>query len=357
MRAVALRGAERAAARRGAPRRRSATRATRVRARALERDLERTTRAAAADARAALAPRRDRPRSGDEAALAAARGRIVAALRRGAYAVDAGAQRERPTSRPRARWLLVRDFRQATRFTRPGVDATAALDALEAGDIDARRGGAAGQEGPARRLSGPARRLPRRGRAASRSAASAPALAESAALAAATGRSSPRSTQRAARRSAERAKPIALSPVSSSAAGDADPGRFARRDAGARAARRVHRGAVHARGAGAARGAADPLPRPGPDRVRPRHRGRPGDDPVRAPGDARLHRRRAVGVRRPRGRRSTSATRRRSPSVERDLERLRTTRRRRQRGGAVVALEQVEALRGASLGHARCGLP
>ena len=35
----------------------------------------------------------------------------------------------------RARWLLIRDFRQATRFTRPGVDATTALDALEAGDL------------------------------------------------------------------------------------------------------------------------------------------------------------------------------------------------------------------------------
>ena len=32
-------------------------------------------------------------------------------------------------------WLLIRDFRQATRFTRPGVDATTSLDQLEAGEI------------------------------------------------------------------------------------------------------------------------------------------------------------------------------------------------------------------------------
>ena len=74
---------------------------------------------------------------GDEVALAAARGRIVAALRRGAYAVTLDATRSGNVPRARA-WLLVRDFRQATRFTRPGVDATAALEGLAARDIDPR---------------------------------------------------------------------------------------------------------------------------------------------------------------------------------------------------------------------------
>ena len=64
------------------------------------------------------------------------------------------------------------------------------------------------------------------------------------------------------------------------------------RDAVDERPRRLHRGAVHARGAGAPGGAADPLPRPGPDRVRRRHRGRAGDDPVRAAGGRRVHRRR-----------------------------------------------------------------
>jgi high-affinity iron transporter len=72
---------------------------------------------------------------GDEVALAAARGSAVAAIRRGAYEVtlDAVAAGKPGLAR---RWRQVRDFREATRFTRPGVDATAALDALEAGEIE-----------------------------------------------------------------------------------------------------------------------------------------------------------------------------------------------------------------------------
>jgi high-affinity iron transporter len=70
----------------------------------------------------------------DEAALAAARGRVVAALRRGAFAVAVAAARRGDVPQARA-WLQIRDFRQATRFTRPGVDATTALDDLAAGEI------------------------------------------------------------------------------------------------------------------------------------------------------------------------------------------------------------------------------
>ncbi|HEX5714363.1 MAG TPA: FTR1 family protein [Solirubrobacterales bacterium] len=70
----------------------------------------------------------------DEAGLAAARGRTIAALRRGAMAVAvASAQRDEP-ARARA-WLQIRDFRKATRFTRPGVDGTAAIQQLAAGEI------------------------------------------------------------------------------------------------------------------------------------------------------------------------------------------------------------------------------
>ncbi len=71
----------------------------------------------------------------DEVALAAARGEALGALRRGAYDVAIEATSSGQVERARA-WLLIRDFRQITRFTRPGVDATAALDALETGEIE-----------------------------------------------------------------------------------------------------------------------------------------------------------------------------------------------------------------------------
>lgn len=74
----------------------------------------------------------------DEAGLAAARGRIVAALRRGAFAVALAAARRGDAATARA-WLQIRDFRQATRFTRPGVDATAAVEELAAGQIGPRQ--------------------------------------------------------------------------------------------------------------------------------------------------------------------------------------------------------------------------
>ena len=73
---------------------------------------------------------------GDEVGLAAARGEALAALRHGAYDVAIDATAGGQVERARA-WLLIRDFRQITRFTRPGVDATSALDDLEAGDITA----------------------------------------------------------------------------------------------------------------------------------------------------------------------------------------------------------------------------
>ena len=68
-------------------------------------------------------------------ALADVRGSIAAALRRGAFAATTTAVRQGDVATARS-WLLVRDFRAATRFTRPGVDATMALDALAAGEID-----------------------------------------------------------------------------------------------------------------------------------------------------------------------------------------------------------------------------
>jgi high-affinity iron transporter len=85
--------------------------------------------------RSALGAARSAAARGDEVGLAAARGRAVAALRRGAYAATIASTRDSDVAEAR-RWLLIRDFRQATRFTRPGVDATASLADLAAGEIE-----------------------------------------------------------------------------------------------------------------------------------------------------------------------------------------------------------------------------
>ncbi|MDA0179139.1 FTR1 family protein [Solirubrobacter phytolaccae] len=68
----------------------------------------------------------------DQTALAGARGAVRAGLFRGAYAVttEATARGDADTAR---RWLLLREYRTATRFTRPGAHATLALDQLERG--------------------------------------------------------------------------------------------------------------------------------------------------------------------------------------------------------------------------------
>ena len=75
--------------------------------------------------------------SHDPVALATASGSALAALRRGAFKVTVAETR---AGRVRAArdWLLVRDFREATRFTRAAVDATVALDDLQAGEIRSR---------------------------------------------------------------------------------------------------------------------------------------------------------------------------------------------------------------------------
>lgn len=71
-------------------------------------------------------------RNGDSVTLAAARGTIIAALRRGAFhrAIDLTAAGRADGARE---WLQIRDFRQSTRFTRVGTGATDALIALGAG--------------------------------------------------------------------------------------------------------------------------------------------------------------------------------------------------------------------------------
>ena len=83
---------------------------------------------------AALATARRAGARGDEVALAAARGKILAALRRGALAAAVAAAR-RGDAGEAGDWLQIREFRQTTRFTRPGVNATAAVQALAAREV------------------------------------------------------------------------------------------------------------------------------------------------------------------------------------------------------------------------------
>ena len=102
----------------------------------LERQLKASSPTMLRELRSALAAGQAAAASGDQVALAAARGQALAALRHGAFDVAVDATTAGQVERARD-WLLIRDFRQATRFTRPGVDATTALDQLERGEITA----------------------------------------------------------------------------------------------------------------------------------------------------------------------------------------------------------------------------
>jgi high-affinity iron transporter len=89
-------------------------------------------------ARQAFAAAAAAVRQGDEAALAAARGALRAAIFRGAYAATLAAV-DRGDANAAGTWLLLREFRTATRFTRPGADATIAVRRLGEGKLDPRR--------------------------------------------------------------------------------------------------------------------------------------------------------------------------------------------------------------------------
>jgi high-affinity iron transporter len=104
----------------------------------LERGLRRHAPRAHEAAAAALAAAGRAARRSDEIGVAAARGRLRAALLRGSYAVTLAAVRSGDARRAGA-WLLLREFRTATRFTRPGVDATVAVRALARGRSGPRR--------------------------------------------------------------------------------------------------------------------------------------------------------------------------------------------------------------------------
>jgi high-affinity iron transporter len=90
------------------------------------------------DVRAALADASRAARARDETRLAAARGRLRAALLTGSYEVTTAATRA-GDARTAGTWLLLREFRKATRFTRPGVDGTLAVRELGRGKLGPRK--------------------------------------------------------------------------------------------------------------------------------------------------------------------------------------------------------------------------
>ncbi|WP_053225977.1 FTR1 family iron permease [Solirubrobacter soli] len=101
-------------------------------------DLRETLRAADPDADKAVAAGLEAAERAvsddDQTALAGARGATRAGLFRGAYAVitEATARGDAATAK---RWILLREYRTATRFTRPGAHATLALDQLQRGKL------------------------------------------------------------------------------------------------------------------------------------------------------------------------------------------------------------------------------
>lgn len=74
--------------------------------------------------------------AGDAAAFAAARSQVWTAILAGSYSIveQSAEVGQLPTAQA---WLLVREFRTASRFVRPNADATRALQSLAAGEIDA----------------------------------------------------------------------------------------------------------------------------------------------------------------------------------------------------------------------------
>ena len=92
------------------------------------------TPASAAQLQSALEAAQEAVQSNDGAALAAARTRAWTALLNSAQQIVQQAVADGDIKLARS-WLLVREFRQATRFSRPNADATLALAALERNEI------------------------------------------------------------------------------------------------------------------------------------------------------------------------------------------------------------------------------
>ena len=242
----------------------------------------RRSRGRAGSARRVGAPRG----ADDEVALAAARGHrprraVPRRVRRDGRGTDRGDART-------ARWLLLREYRTATRFTRPGASATLALDQFRRGKLSAQAARAAVAKDLLDAYQARLRELLediRRGIEQDLPVRRAEAAAQADGLL-----RDPRAALRArtAASAGGGARVRRSSPTLPESIDQADVG-----------ARGLHRRAVHARGGRAARAAAAAVPRARPGRVRPRREGRPGHARLRDPGGGRVPHRRGRGVRRP----------------------------------------------------------
>ncbi len=204
--------------------------------------------------------------------------------------VEAAGRGDAATAR---RWLLLREYRTATRFTRPGAHATLALDQLARRKLSptaARQAVAKdlldAYQARLRELLSEARRGIKENLPARRAEAAAQAAGYFAILAPRYAEDRGAAAERAGVRRLRRAP-----------GGRRRPARRARRRrprAGG-----LHRRAVHARGGRAPRAAAAPVPRARAGRVRARREGRPGHARLRDPGGRGLPDRRGGRVRRP----------------------------------------------------------
>ena len=276
----------------------SLTAAGRSLERSLAPELERADPAALGAARAALRRAGGALASGDEVALANARGQVAgrAAPRRiRGHARGGGAGRcgPRPPLAPRARLPRGHPL-HATGNRRDRRDRLA----RRGRDLPGRRRDT-GEEGPPRRLPGSPRRLSRRGRARGRER-----IRAGARRVRGPGPRLLADHRRRVRRAARLRRGGAGRPLLHTA-GARPPGRqrlrvLGGRNGGPRAPRRLHGRPVHARRAGAPGRPAHHVPRPGAGGVGPRHRGRATDGALRDAGDAGVRGRSAGGARRSR---------------------------------------------------------
>ena len=295
------------------------------------------------DAQAALDDAEKAARDGDVRALAAARGAFAAAVLRGSAAVTLSAT-DRGEAAVARRWLLLRDFRTATRFTRPGADATLAIERLGEDKIAPKAAHTAvvkdlldGYQARMRELLDDANAAAERGFATRQAEAAAQAAGYWRILReryvqdrgeAAAERMTTAVDALATRR--RRARP-----------GDVE-GALRRRHA---RARQLHRRAVHPARGGAARPAAPALPGPRAGRVRPRRLGDEGHARLRDPGGRGLPHRRGRGVHRPAraaGQARRCRARRRSPTTSSGCGRSSATAAERKDG--VPEAGEVEAV-------------
>lgn len=107
----------------------SVAQAKRTYDRQLSAQIRKANRAADREVQAGLAQAKSAVASGNVTKAAAAQGMVWAAILRGSATAAAQAAAN-GDAKAAGNWLLLRDFRTATRFTRPGTDATDAVTAL-----------------------------------------------------------------------------------------------------------------------------------------------------------------------------------------------------------------------------------